>query len=177
MAARRALPPLASISASLPSIAEAAQWAPREAQTAAGPHASPLAQTRAPRSPSKHTGGSPVAEVRRVAAADAAWAAAAAAAAACRAAADPPSPRRLAPPSHAGRLLRGPGMSALFNFSSFVVVLLLTICTCTFVKGKGARVGWAGELGGPMCVQHSVVAPAADHASPAASLAPQPPAC
>lgn len=28
-------------------------------------------------------------------------------------------------------------MSALFNFSSFVVVLLLTICTCTYVKGKG----------------------------------------
>ncbi|EFN59023.1 hypothetical protein CHLNCDRAFT_19165 [Chlorella variabilis] len=27
-------------------------------------------------------------------------------------------------------------MSALFNFSSFVVVLLLTICTCTYVKGK-----------------------------------------
>ena len=29
-------------------------------------------------------------------------------------------------------------MSALFNFSSFVVVILLTICTCTFVKSKGA---------------------------------------
>ena len=30
-------------------------------------------------------------------------------------------------------------MSALFNFSSFVVVLLLTICTCTYVKGKGGH--------------------------------------
>lgn len=27
-------------------------------------------------------------------------------------------------------------MSALFSFSSFLVVLLLTICTCTYVKGK-----------------------------------------
>lgn len=34
-------------------------------------------------------------------------------------------------------------MSALFNFGSFVVVLLLTICTCTFVKGKGARRRWS----------------------------------
>ena len=28
-------------------------------------------------------------------------------------------------------------MSALFNFSSFVVVILLAICTCAYVKGKG----------------------------------------
>lgn len=41
-------------------------------------------------------------------------------------------------------------MSALFNFSSFVVVLLLTICTCAFVKGKGARrPSAAGRLGVP----------------------------
>lgn len=31
-------------------------------------------------------------------------------------------------------------MSALFNFSSFSVVVLLTICTCTYVKGKGRGV-------------------------------------
>jgi hypothetical protein len=30
-------------------------------------------------------------------------------------------------------------MSALFDFRSFVCVLLLTICTCTFIKLKGAR--------------------------------------
>ena len=29
-------------------------------------------------------------------------------------------------------------MSALFDFRSFVCVLLLTICTCTYVKIKGA---------------------------------------
>jgi len=28
-------------------------------------------------------------------------------------------------------------MSALFNFNSLVVVVLLTICTCTYIKGKG----------------------------------------
>ena len=30
-----------------------------------------------------------------------------------------------------------PPMSALFDFRSFVAVLLLTICTCTFIKSKG----------------------------------------
>lgn len=30
-------------------------------------------------------------------------------------------------------------MSALFNFSSFVVVILFTICTCTYIKGKAPR--------------------------------------
>lgn len=34
-------------------------------------------------------------------------------------------------------------MSALFNFSSFTVVILLTICTCAYVKGKGK---WPADL-------------------------------
>jgi hypothetical protein len=39
-----------------------------------------------------------------------------------------------------GAHCRPEAMSALFNFSSFVVVLLLTICTCTYVKGKGKHI-------------------------------------
>lgn len=42
-------------------------------------------------------------------------------------------------------------MSALFNFSSFTVVILLTICTCAYVKGKAPsllndRTGFKGLL-------------------------------
>lgn len=50
-------------------------------------------------------------------------------------------------------------MSALFSFSSFLVVLLLTICTCTYVKGKGARAA-AAPLGLHLPLLHSLLTPA-----------------
>lgn len=50
-------------------------------------------------------------------------------------------------------------MSALFSFSSFLVVLLLTICTCTYVKGKGARAA-AAPLGLHPPLLHSLLTPA-----------------
>jgi len=39
-------------------------------------------------------------------------------------------------------------MSALFDFNAFLIVVLLTICTCTYVKTRAPRIlsvktGWA----------------------------------
>lgn len=63
-------------------------------------------------------------------------------------------------------------MSALFSFSSFLVVILLTICTCTYVKGKGAPLGSA-----PLCLHPSPAAPCSPAACSLMLHAPQHRAC
>jgi hypothetical protein len=51
----------------------------------------------------------------------------------------PPPRRRAAAPLRRTRGARA-AMSALFDFRSFLTVLLLTICTCTYVKMKAPQV-------------------------------------